>query len=64
MKLAEISDLTFFNNLLIFAICVFDFAMTLSTLYKLIGKMTCFLDSLLIVILILGLFFLVLFNTL
>jgi len=63
MKSAERSDLTFVNSLLIFAMCAFDFVMTLSTLYKLIGKMTCFLDSLLVVILILGLFFLVLFNT-
>jgi len=57
IKLTKISDLTLFKSLLTLDIWTFAFAITLSTLFDLIGTIICFLDRLLVVILSFGLAF-------
>jgi len=52
MKLTEILDLIFLNCLLILAMCVFDYTITLSTLFDPIYITICFLERCLVVMFI------------
>ena len=64
IKSAKTSDLTSFNSLLILAIYVFKFAMILLMLSELLSIITYSIDSSLVIILIFGLFFFILFKIL
>jgi len=44
INLTEVSHLMFLNCLLMLAICIFDCAIILSTLFNLIDMIICFLD--------------------
>ena len=57
MKLVEISNFISFKSLFILSIYTFDCAITLFTLFILIGIIICFLQRSLVVILSLGLSF-------